>query len=415
MKRLGLIINPVAGIGGAVGLKGSDGEEIQALAWERGAEKKAGKRMQLALEALLPLRDELIIITAAGAMGEDVAKALGFEVEVVRDFGESTTSADTEELAQALVAIPVDLLLFAGGDGTARNVYAETGDSFPVIGIPAGVKIHSAVYAMTPARGGETARAFLDGLDGGSLHTNCSDTGAGRAVVNSAEHSACVARLQKVEVMDIDEDAYRAGKLYTRLYGYMSVPSAPRAMQKPKAASHNSEEDVSGICFEIAERIAMSKVSSGDARCDSSDELEGADGVYYVFGAGSTVYAIMNCLGYVGTLIGVDVVHDGKVVREDATEAQLLKLLCGKNVRLIITAIGGQGHIFGRGNQQLSPEVIRTIGKENIWVVATTAKIFSLDDRCLYVDTGDDALDAELRGYHRVITGYSDEIVCRVL
>ncbi|MDR2157647.1 MAG: ATP-NAD kinase family protein [Clostridiales Family XIII bacterium] len=370
MKKLGLIINPIAGIGGAVGLKGSDGEEIQKLARERGAVGQAETKAKIALAHMRSSAIPVTVCTAAGRMGGDAAAALGFTVETLADFGAHTTGADTEHLARALARIPVDLLCFAGGDGTARDVCAGTRGTVPVLGIPAGVKIHSGVYAISPAIAGETIRRCLSSP--------------------FATHQA--------EVMDLDEDAYRQGRLKARLYGFMPVPALRGNMQNPKAASHNNPDDLFGLCCEIEDRI----------RSESNPDI------CYVFGAGSTVYSIMEHLGCRGTLIGVDVVQDGRVILADGTAPQLLEIVKRRPARLIVTAIGGQGHIFGRGNQQLSPGVIRAVGTENIWIAAAASKIFSLDDQTLYVDTGDETLDAELRGYRRVIVDHGGCLMCRV-
>jgi predicted polyphosphate/ATP-dependent NAD kinase len=378
-KKLGLIINPLAGIGGAVGLKGSDGAEIQRLARERGAVRRSGEKAMVALERFREATGagSVEVCTASGPMGGYVAQSLGFPTKILMDTPPETTAGDTTALADMLARIPVDVILFAGGDGTARDVYAGVHDSIPVIGIPAGVKIHSGVYATSPSAAGDTLAACMSGDF----------------------------RVRQAEVMDIDEDAYREGRLTARLYGYMAVPAVSRGMQHPKAASHNSGDDVAGICFEIEDRIAA-----------ATDPKAGGDSeTCFVFGAGSTVRAVMDHLGLDGTLIGVDVMRGGKVILADATARQLAEVVQNRPARLIVTAIGGQGHIFGRGNQQLSPDVIRAIGLDNIWVVAAASKIYSLEDQMLYVDTGDGALDEDLRGYRRVIIGKGDELMCRVL
>ncbi len=368
-KKLGLIVNPVAGIGGAVGLKGSDGAEVQKLALQRGAVKKAGMKAKLALEAVLPLAEEFDLYAAPGEMGEDLAKSLGLPCEVVGHSTETTTPADTEAAARAMAALPVDVLLFAGGDGTARNVAAALGPVLPVVGVPAGVKIHSAVYACSPAAAGKALQACLSGTT----------------------------PLREAEVMDIDEEEYRSGRLRARLYGYLSVPVLRGVMQNPKAASHNSADDVGGICEELKDRIGAA-----------------LPGQCFIFGAGSTVTAAEKALGIEGTLLGIDIYAEGKLFAKDVAEKELLAFTKQHPCKLVITAIGGQGHIFGRGNQQLSPEVIRQIGPENIWVVAAASKIYSLPDQCLFVDTGDEELNAQLRGYRRVLVGWQETLVCEV-
>lgn len=366
-KKIGLIINPLAGVGGTVGLKGSDGYEIQKKAFEKGAIKKSSDRAKTTLEILLPEKDKVVIYAAPGEMGSDLSKSLGFTTICVGEIGSVTTADDTERIATELNEIGIDLLVFAGGDGTARNIYNSISGSLPVIGIPAGVKIHSAVYAMSPL---EAGKALLSCL---------------------AENIST----RMAEVMDIDEEMYRCGKLQAKLYGYLPVPIIRGAMQNPKAASHNSENDVFGICEEIKEHIEQD--------------------MYYILGAGSTVASIKKSLGFEGTLIGIDIFYNGKMIAKDVSEKELVEITSKHKCKLIITAIGGQGHIFGRGNQQISPRVIQQIGVQNILVVATASKIYSLPSQSLFVDTGDEKVNETLRGYRKVIVGWQETLVCRVL
>lgn len=373
-KKLGVIINPVAGIGGSVGLKGSDGLAIQQEAFSRGAIKRSADKVKVALTKLLPLADKLTIYAGQGEMGANLATSMGFTTVIVPLQNSSnkltTTAADTEAIAKYLAALPVDVLLFAGGDGTARNICASVPAQFPVIGIPAGVKIHSAVYATSPAA-------------------------ASRALF------ACMTAsvpFHEAEVIDINEEEYRAGRLKTSLYGYLSVPLLQGVMQNPKAASHLSPNDISGLCYDVAERITT----------------ENSPCTCYIFGAGSTVKSILHHMGHEGSLLGIDVLQNGKFIAQDATEADLLAITQQYPCRLILTVIGGQGHIFGRGNQQLSPAVIKHIGLDNILIVAAASKIYSLANQNLFVDTGDEALNEHLRGYRRVIVGYQNTLVCQV-
>lgn len=404
MRTLGLIVNPVAGIGGAVALKGSDGAETVRLALARGAVPHAPERAEAALRVLAPLLGGFRLLTARGMMGEAEARAAGLEPEVVGvEPGDAdaaagdadapigaTTPADTREAARRMVAAGVDLILFAGGDGTARDIYdaladpapaigfpapAEFGDVrphdlLPVIGIPAGCKIHSAVYAATPAAAGELARRYVEGA---------------------------VTRYAEFEVMDIDEEAFRAGDVRARLYGFLRVPEDRRLMQGAKVGGRGLTDGAAAQA--IAERVTEGMQT----------------GRLYLIGPGTTTRAIKDRLGLEGTLLGVDAVCDGRLVARDATEAELLALLPpGQHATIVVTVIGGQGYIFGRGNQQLSPAVIRRVGVENLVVVATQGKLTALSAGRLRVDTGDDELDALLRGYRRVVAGYSEEAVLPV-
>jgi len=382
VKRLGFIVNPVAGVGGRVGLKGSDGADIVRRALELGAVRESPHRAQLALRRLVPLREHFEMVTYAGEMGADEARACGFLTTVAGSPAgpAQTTAADTEAAARALRDAEVDLLLFAGGDGTARNVFNAVGDSVAVLGIPAGVKIHSAVFANTPAAAGDLAALYLQGR---------------REAM----------RLREAEVMDIDEEAFRHGHVSARLYGYLRVPYQRTLVQSAKAGG------VAGDAAELA----------GVAR-DVVNDMPPA--TIYLLGPGTTTRAIGEALGLPKTLLGVDAVRDRELVGVDLSEAQIVELLdrfgggqpggVAPRARIVITAIGGQGHIFGRGNQQLSPRVIRRVGLDHVIVVATQTKLLSLGGGPLLVDTGDPALDAELGGYTKVVTGLGERMMYRV-
>jgi predicted polyphosphate/ATP-dependent NAD kinase len=381
-KRLGLIVNPVAGIGGRVGLKGSDGTEIQKKARELGAVPEALNRAVEALERIKPVGD-LQIITYPGEMGEDAARASGFVPTIIGSIerGE-TTAEDTRNAARDMQRLEVDLVLFAGGDGTARDVYSAIGEGSDVadgyirrirlvLGIPAGVKIHSAVFATNPRSAGDLALLALQGRASGR---------------------------REAEVMDIDEEAFRQGIVAARLYGYLNIPFQRRLVQGLKTASDPGEKVAT-------EAIAWEVV-------DGMDD----DGYRYLYiiGPGTTTRAIASRLGVPKTLLGVDVVQQGRLAAADANESQLLALLEECLAKIVVTPIGGQGYIFGRGNQQISPRVIRKVGKEHVIVVSTAAKIQALGGRPLLVDTGDREVDRMLSGYIRVVTGYREQAVYRV-
>ncbi|WP_404339114.1 ATP-NAD kinase family protein [Pseudoalteromonas mariniglutinosa] len=366
--KLGLIVNPVAGLGGSVALKGSDGVDTAAKAIELGAEPKANLRTKAALEVLLPYQADICIYTVNDAMGENTAKELGFTTEVIYHSERSTTSTDTELAAKALHQLGVDLILFAGGDGTARNICHAVGDVVPVLGIPAGCKIHSGVYAITPKAAGRVVEMLVKGE---------------------------LVTLADADVMDIDEAAFRQGTVKAKRYGEMQVPSEVRYVQAVKNGGKETDELV------LAD-IAAYVVSEMD-----EDTL-------YIMGSGSTVGAVMAEMGLTNTLLGVDLVKDQQLLGEDLTAQQLLALSEGCAVKLVITLIGGQGHIFGRGNQQLSPALIRAIGRDNIIVLATKTKLQALNGRPLIADTGDSELDDELSGYIRVTTGFNDHVMYAV-
>jgi len=370
MNKLGVIVNPVAGIGGRVGLKGSDGSEILRMARELGARPESPDRAVEALKIVSRIRDSIEVITYPNEMGEDECRQAGFSPKVIGSIrsGE-TTPGDTEKAAREMVAERVNLLLFAGGDGTAHNIYKAVRHKVPALGIPAGVKIHSAVYAVTPRGAGEVAVMFLEG----GLTKN-----------------------RVAEVMDIDEDAFRNGLVEAKLYGTLRVPEESRYVQSAKSGGFQSEKDaLQGMAAEV--------ISS----------MHGEE-CYYIIGPGTTTRIIMNNLGLENTLLGVDVVRNKHLVAKDVAENQLMDLIKGNRARIVVTVIGGQGHVFGRGNQQISPRVIREVGRENIIVIATKEKLASLKGKPLLVDTGDEELNEELSGYIRVIAGYTDYVMYRV-
>jgi len=366
--KLGLIVNPVAGLGGSVALKGSDGEDTAAKAIALGAEPKSNSRTKAALEVLVPHQSNITIYTVNDEMGEQTAKALGFNTQVVYQSNSPTTSDDTEAAARLLQLQGVDLILFAGGDGTARNICHAVEDSVPVLGIPAGCKIHSGVYAITPKAAGRVVEMLVKGE---------------------------LVTLSDADVMDIDEVAFRQGTVKAKRYGEMQVPSEVRYVQAVKNGGKETDELV------LAD-IAAYVVSEMDAD------------ILYVMGSGSTVGAVMEEMGLENTLLGVDLVENQALVEQDLTAQQLLELTKERETKLVITLIGGQGHIFGRGNQQLSPALIKAIGRDNIIVVATKTKLQALNGRPLICDTGDSKLDDELSGYIRVTSGFNDHIMYAV-
>lgn len=365
--RLGLIINPLAGLGGSVGLKGSDDQAEQALAL--GATPQAMQRTSTALNELLALRHKLEILTVAGDMGEGVCQQLGFNYRLVYSpAAYPTCGTDTEAAVKQLQANGADLILFAGGDGTARNICAAVGETTTVLGIPAGVKIHSGVYAISPQAAGKLVAKLV----------------AGEMV-----------SLSEAPVMDIDEQAFRSGVVKARRFGEMRIPAQLRYIQSVKMGGRESEELV---LADLAAYVAA--------------QLE--DDVRYVMGSGSTVAAVMAELGLENTLLGVDVIENGHLIAKDVTASTLLELVTGHLSKLIITLIGGQGHVFGRGNQQLSPAVIRAIGRENIILIASKTKLQQLEGRPLLADTGDSELDKQLTGLIAVLTGYNDYVMYRL-
>ncbi|WOI39002.1 ATP-NAD kinase family protein [Alteromonas sp. CI.11.F.A3] len=366
--RLGVVVNPFAGIGGALALKGSDGADVREKALAMGAEKKANEKMAKALSILEALSEQFTIVTAGGEMGEDVCASLGLPFEVVyKSASQQTEGEDTERAVQAFLGCNLDVILFAGGDGTARNVCKIVGDKVPVLGVPAGCKIHSGVYCVTPSAAGQVISQMIKGE---------------------------IVSVMDGEVRDIDENAFRTGKVIAKHYGEMRVPAELTYVQ---AVKMGGKEDEALVLDDIAATI--------------SELMDDNPDTYFVMGSGSTVGAVMEFLGLDNTLLGVDVVQDKALVASDVTASELLSLTQGKPTQVVLTVIGGQGHILGRGNQQLSPDFIRAIGKQNMRVVATKQKLQSLENKPLRLDSGDAELDASLQGAFTIITGYKDKVL----
>jgi predicted polyphosphate/ATP-dependent NAD kinase len=368
-KKLALIVNPIAGMGGRVGLKGTDGVDTLEKARELGAVSTSPARAVDALKRLIHLKDSIDLMTYPHEMGEDEAREAGLDPVVIGSVTSGATSSqDTKRAAKEMEDLGVDLILFAGGDGTARDVYESINGRVPALGIPTGVKIQSGVFAINPARAGDLAAKFL--------------TGEGM-------------KLRELEVMDIDEEAYREDRLSAKLYGYLKVPFQETVIQSSKEASGGSEE------------IAMEAIAS--------EVVEGMDDEHlYIIGPGTTTRPIAQLIGVEKTLLGVDVVKGGELVASDVNEDRLLELIEGEKAKIIVTVIGGQGFVFGRGNQQISPRVIRRVGRENVIIVATPEKLAALKGKTLLVDTGDPEVDEMLSGYHKVVTGYARRAVYKI-
>lgn len=363
--RLGLIINPVAGLGGSVALKGSDGEDTAELAKQLGAVAKSNDRAKVALDMIVDRKSDIDVFTVNGEMGELLCQKLDLGHEVVYRTNSTTTPADTEAAAKLMSQLNLDLILFVGGDGTARNICAAVEEDTTVLGVPAGCKIHSGVYAITPKAAGRVLQMLVDG----DLVT-----------------------LADADVMDIDEEQFRKGVVRAKRYGELTIPSELRFVQAVKMGGKESDELVlTDIAAEVISQM-------------EEDET-------YIMGSGSTVAFIMEEIGLDNTLLGVDVIRDQELLLSDAKASELIPYAQKGKCKLVITLIGGQGHIFGRGNQQLTPDLIRIIGKENIIVVATKTKLKALDGRPLIADTGDLELDKELSGHIKVTTGYRDQVL----
>jgi len=363
VTTVGFIVNPIAGMGGAVGLKGTDGRAILKRARLLGAKPTASARAESFLSELEPVQKRIHLVVGAGRMGEEEARSRGFACTVLGKRKKETTAEDTKEIARRITGIGAALLIFCGGDGTARDILNAVNTHLPVLGVPTGVKMHSAVFAVEPRAAAKIAMGFLWGE----------------------------MPLREAEVMDVDEEAFREGRVSAELYGYVLTPYEPYLIQGVKMASPITES-------EMRNQAAIAIYFIENMKND----------VVYIIGPGTTTRTIADLLDAKKTLLGVDLFCDKKLVGKDVNEKQILEKINGKTAQIIVTPIGGQGFIFGRGNQQISSEVIRQVGWNNIVVVATEGKLESLSS--LRVDTGDPSLNDTLRGHSlNVITDYKTE------
>jgi predicted polyphosphate/ATP-dependent NAD kinase len=364
-RTIGLIVNPIAGMGGSVGLKGTDGA-MHRKALELGARAIAPGRTRELLSRI-KRSASIHILAAPGIMGERYLAETDLQFSPIGVLGAETSSEDTRRLACAMRESKVDLLVFVGGDGTARDIYDAVGLSVPVVAVPCGVKVYSAVFAVNARAAAEMLNAFVDGVD------VCDE-----------------------EVLDIDEVVFRQGRLEARLYGYLSVPNVRAYIQGGKESSSLGEASA-----EAKQELANSVIGDMDR------------GTLYLLGPGTTVKAISDRLGLAKTLLGVDAVRDHGLLASDLNEQKILQLLDAyEQAKIIVTPLGGNGFIFGRGNKQFTPRVIKRVGKANIVVIATREKMRTL--KVLRIDTGDYQLDESLAGYIEVTVGFHHTKMTRV-
>ncbi len=368
-RSIGLIVNPIAGMGGRVALKGTDGAEILAKARRMGAEPLATAGAIRALMKLRASAPAARLLTGPGPMGAEAAIAAGFRPQLIgRVIGAETTADDTRHLARDLAARGAALILFAGGDGTARDILDVVGNRVPLLGIPCGVKMHSAVFAISPEAAGQLAATIVS-------------------------EPAKIA-WREAEVMDVDEAALRDGQVSARLFGYARAPAERNLVQGPKAAGLGEEAALEALAGEIAARLEP--------------------GTVYLFGPGHSTKLVLKHRGAAGTLLGVDAWGNGKLQGLDLTADQVEHFAGTRPCKIVVGVIGGQGYLFGRGNPQFTPRAIRRVGRDNIIVIAGQAKLLALARNRLLVDTGDPALDRELAGYIRVEIGPSRSTLMRI-
>ena len=366
--RIGLVVNPVAGLGGAAGLKGTDGPGMAAEALRRGARPEAGPRARRALARLAERVPDAALVLAPGPLGADWAEGLGLKTRVFDLGPQSGTARDTRAAVAAMGS--VDLVAFAGGDGTARDVAAALPPGAAMLGIPCGVKMHSSVFALSP----EAAGALLADLTTAPARIGWDDA---------------------AEVMDIDEAALRAGRIAPRLYGHARAPAARGRMQAAKGAPLGD----AGAALEGAARAVAAEMDPE---------------ALYVIGPGTSAGAVTRAAGHAPTLLGIDALRAGRIVARDATGPELQRIAAACPVRIVLGVTGRQGFLLGRGNQQVGPALLARAGREGLIVLASEAKLAALAEPRLWIDTGDPALDAALVGYVRVHTGPGRETLMRI-
>ena len=365
VMRLAVVVNPDAGLGGKLGFKGSDGRAAEARA--AGAQDRAGPRMRICLEKLAELaREPIEILAWDGRMGGDWIPG------EYTSTGKTPETTDATSTSEFIKSHSPDLFLYAGGDGTTRDIVEALGErEIPLVGVPGGVKMHSGCFATTPKAAAEVVWSFFTG-------------------------DLMVAR---TEVMDLDEEVYRKGEWKVRMYGEAFTPASPRWMQgaKEQVQRESEEETLEAMSSHVANLV------------EENPDL------MLVWGSGGTLRQMCKQNGHESTLLGIDIQHAGKMYN-DLNESGLLEIINQHQgeIKLLLSPMGGQGFLIGRGNLQLSPDVLRAIGTDNILGIATPAKLLGLNE--LRIDTGDEDLDAEIRGrkYLKVLQGYRTTRVIRV-
>ncbi len=370
MVRIGLVVNPDAGLGGRLGLKGSDGQAKYARSM--GAEDRAGPRVSETLSYFSKIHnsfDEIHWYTSNGRMGSQwIPRDIKVgNLNLIHESSGSTSPSDTFKLVSLLIDSEIDLILYAGGDGTTRDIVStldlNDSSSIPIIGIPCGVKMHSGCFASSPKAGAEVLSSWLN------------------------EELL----LSSTEVLDLDEDKYRNGEWVVRLYAEAKTPASPRWMQGAKMRVEATGED------EIIEGLA-----------DHIRELLINEERMIIWGSGGTLRTISNMVGFNGTVLGIDATLGNKQIGTDLNEQQLIDILDSHKgeITLLLSPMGGQGFLIGRGNLQLSPSVLNRIPIGEILGVVTPAKLLSV--RRLRIETGDQDLDQRFseKKYMKVLQGY---------
>jgi len=363
---IGFIVNPIAGMGGKVGLKGTDNIIKEAIA--RGAEPVAPERATEFLQCLKRnmTKEPIQLLTCPRIMGQEEAVSTGFPFELLpMKTQKETTAQDTKTAVNLLAQAKADLIIFVGGDGTARDIYDSMPkkNQVPTIGVPAGVKMYSGIFAVNPLDAAEVILAFYRGE----------------------------AQITDLEIMDADEEAIRNDAFSVKLHGFLKGPFVPLRMQGSKQVSVENDDEVDNqkaIGKFILEQVPKNAT--------------------WILGPGTTMKHVTDLLGVEKTLLGVDIYRNGKIIL-DADEKRIMKEIADwKNTWIIVSPIGRQGILFGRGNQQISPKILKHVDKDRIIIAATKTKLQNIQGNILRVDTGDAETDKKLKGYTKVVTDYHE-------
>ena len=366
VMKMGFIVNPIAGMGGRVGLKGTNGVLEEAIA--KGAKPIAPKR---AVEFLRELKGnmretEIKILACPGIMGQEEAEAAKIPVQVLpMETRRETTAEDTKMAVKLMVKAGMDLIVFVGGDGTAKDIFdamQECGE-VPVLGVPSGVKMYSGVFAVNPLDAVYVVLAFAQ---------------------NQAE-------MTEFEVMDADENAIRSDTFAVKLHGFLKGPFLPMRIQGSKQVSPETVD-------EKENQTAIARFIMEEMKPEAT----------YILGPGTTVNRLAELLGVEKTVLGVDIYKRGKIILDVDEKRILDEVEDWQKTWIVLSPIGRQGILLGRGNQQISPEIVKRVGKHRIVIAATKGKLQSIDGGVLRVDTGDVEVDKMLRGYVRVVTDYRE-------
>ncbi|RAH14897.1 MAG: hypothetical protein CMB56_004330 [Methanobacteriota archaeon] len=373
MARIGVLVNPDAGLGGKLGFKGSDGRAVEARI--SGAEDRAGPRMRESISHFFSILNSekylnFDLIICGGIMGSDWFPEVHLSNQkIVGNWKGNTSSKDTSKAIQLLISENVDLILYAGGDGTTRDIVNSLKhydkEKLPLVGVPSGVKMYSGCFAEDPIAAAEVLKAWI-----------CGELG-----------------LSSTEVLDMNEDFYRNGEWKIDMYGEVITPASPLWIQGSKHQIQAVGEDE--VIESLSDHIQEMYVRNNECLT--------------IWGAGGSLGKIAENCGLETSLLGIDVSIGDRLIGKDLSEIELIEVLEDYNLRekiLLLSPMGGQGFLIGRGNLQLSPKVLKMVGIENIIGVATPAKLLSISR--IRIDTGDISLDKKIRAkkYIKIIQGY---------